>query len=267
MKFTKNLRGVLQLGGGRGAAIVVAAGLAILDGCGTTKPVASSAEQALPLAHVDARTAGTISGRVQWQGAVPKRVDIDMSANPMCERQHPKPAKSEQTVVNPNNTLRYTFVWIKKGLPKARWEALPEMAKLDQVGCVYTPHVLGVMVGQTLEIANSDPVNHNIHAAGTTNPGWNETEAPRAETKQKQFSEPELLIPVSCGVHPWMKAFVNVAPHPFFAVTDEKGAFILNGVPPGTYTVEAVHEMYGKKEMEVTVGPQERKEVEFSYGG
>ena len=190
-----------------------------------------------------------------------------MSAVPACERQHHIPAKSEVVIVNPNGTLRNTFIWIKAGLPDAHWAPPTTVARLDQNGCIYTPHVLGIMTGQTLEIDNSDPVNHNVHAEAAADEGWSESQPPRADKKLKKFEKQEVLFPVTCGVHPWMRAYIGVVAHPFFAVTGDDGSFEIQGVPPGIYTVEAVHETYGKKEMQVTVGPRERKQVEFSYAG
>lgn len=192
---------------------------------------------------------------------------IDMSSNPQCERQHRTPQKAETVVVNGNGTLRNVFIWIKDGLPPERWEPPAEAAKLDQIGCVYSPHVLGIMQGQKLEILNSDPVNHNVHAESQINPPWNESEAPRAEHKIKEFDSAEVLFPMTCSVHPWMRSYVAVSPHPFFAVTGEDGTFALRGVPPGTYTIEAVHEQFGRKEGKVTVAASGNVTVDFTYGG
>ena len=122
------------------------------------------------------------------------------------------------------------------------------------------------MVGQTLEISNSDPVNHNVHAESRVNAAWNESEPPRAETRLKRFQEQEVLIPVSCSVHPWMRSYVGVVAHPFFAVTGDDGSFSLRGVPPGTYRLEAVHERFGRKQISVTVAPKQSAVVDFSYG-
>ncbi|MCU1258866.1 MAG: hypothetical protein JWO80_1751, partial [Bryobacterales bacterium] len=178
-----------------------------------------------------------------------------MSANPTCERQHRTPALSELVVVNANGTLRNTFVWVKSGLPDAQWNPVPEPAKLNQEGCIYSPHVLGIMTGQTLEISNSDPLNHNVHAEASTNTAWNESQPPRAEKKFKTFDKQEVLLPVTCSVHPWMRSYIGVVAHPFFAVTGDDGSFAIKGLPPGRYAIEAVHETYGRKEMSVTVGP------------
>jgi plastocyanin len=218
--------------------------------------------------RVDAATASTVWGRVSFTGKAPKRMPIDMSANPACERRHATAAAlTEQVVVNANGTLRNTFIRVKAGLPNGRWPVPVEPAKLDQDGCVYTPHVLGIMTGQALEISNSDPINHNVHAEASSNPAWNESQAPRAEKKFKQFEKQEILFPVTCSVHPWMRGYIGVVDHPFFAVTGGEGDFTLKGLPPGSYTVEAVHETYGRKEINVVIGPNEKKEIQFTYAG
>ncbi len=128
---------------------------------------------------MDAATAGNISGRVAFHGDAPVMPAIDMSSNPNCEQQHHGPQKAETVVVNHNGTLRNVFVWIKSGLPQERWPPPAQSAKLDQSGCVYEPHVLGIMEDQNLEIVNSDPVNHNVHAEAQVNAAWNESQPPQ----------------------------------------------------------------------------------------
>ena len=239
--------------------------LLLLAGCASTPPPKSETAS-LPEAHVDAATAGSITGTILFKGDAPAMPVIDMSSNPQCERQHSTPARAQTVVVNANGTLRNVFVWIKSGLPQAHWTPPTTPAKLDQNGCVYTPHVLGIVEGQDLEIINSDPVNHNVHAESQTNPAWNESEAPRAEHKFKKFNSEEVLFPVTCSVHPWMRSYIGVAPHPFFAVTGDDGSFSIKGVPPGVYTVEAVHEKYGRKEGKLTVPASGTASIEFTYG-
>jgi plastocyanin len=239
----------------------------ILAACGGSQPdIAKPADAALPLAHIDDATAGTITGKVVFAGDAPPVPVIDMASNPNCEKQHPTPQKAETVVVNPNHTLKYVFVWIKDGLPKARWEPPAEAVSLGQTGCVYGPHVLGIMEGQQLEILNNDPVNHNVHAESQINPAWNESQPPRAEHKFKRFNAAEVMFPMTCSVHPWMRSWVAVSPHPFFAVTGDDGSFKLKGVPPGTYTVEAVHEKFGKKEGTLTLAPNGVATLDFTYG-
>ena len=226
---------------------------------------ATTEEPALPLATVDEASGATISGKILFTGEKPVMPSIDMSANPMCERQHKTPQLAETAVINPNGTVRYAFVWLRDGLPKARWAPPSTNVILDQNGCVYRPHVLALMVGQQLEIDNSDPVNHNVHAEAQINVAWNESQPPQADKKFKMFSRQEIMFPVTCSVHPWMRAFMSVVSHPFFAVTGEDGTFVLKGVPPGTYTVEAIHEKFGPKTASVTVAAHDSRTVDFTY--
>jgi plastocyanin len=245
---------------------LMAAPLVFLAACGSSTQSANEAEISLPAAHVDEATAGTISGRVLFTGAAPAMPEIDFSSNPQCERQHHTPQKAETVVVNSNKTLRNVFIRIKDGLPRARWTPPAEAVQLDQKGCVYEPHVLGIMAGQQLEILNDDPVNHNVHAESRVNQAWNESQPPRAEHKFKRFDSPEGLFPVTCSVHPWMRSYIAVSAHPFFAVTGDDGSFTLKGVPPGTYTIEAVHEKYGVKEGHLTLAPKGTATLDFTYG-
>jgi plastocyanin len=203
---------------------------------------------------------------VLFQGAAPSMPSIDMSSNPSCEQQHKTPVKAQTVVVNKNGTLRNAFVWIKDGLAPAHWTPPAETVKLTQSGCIYDAHVTGIMAGQTLEILNEDPVNHNVHAEATVNAAWNIAEAPRAEHSFRKFSSPEVLFPMTCSVHPWMRAYIGVSPHPFFTVTGDDGSFTLKGVPPGTYTIEVVQEKLGRKEGKVTLSPSGVASLDFTYG-
>lgn len=208
---------------------------------------------------------GRVSGRVAFAGSAPVRVKLDLSANPTCERQHLRPVVSEDVIVNKNGTLRNTLVWVKSGLPDRKWSTPGSAVQLSQDGCVYQPHVLAVMTGQTIEISNTDPLNHNVHAEAVTNAAFNVAQPPRAEKLLERFGHQELMIPITCGVHAWMRAYVSVIGHPFFAVTGEDGAFELKGVPAGTYVLEAVHEKYGHLERPLTVTAQGLARVDFSY--
>jgi plastocyanin len=243
--------------------LLLAAATLVVCACSERPP--ETTETALPLATIDEATAGTITGKVLFSGDKPVMPAIDMSANPMCEREHKTPQLAETAVINPNGAVRYAFVWIREGLPKARWTPPQSAVVLDQNGCVYRPHVLALMVGQQLEIDNSDPVNHNVHAEAQINVAWNESQPPQAEKKFKTFPREEIWFPVTCSVHPWMRAYLSVVSHPFFAVTAEDGTFTLKGVPPGTYTVEVIHEKFGRKTQSVTLASHDSKTVDFTY--
>jgi hypothetical protein len=238
----------------------------LLTGCGSAPKPQAEAPQSLPEGHVDLSTGGTISGRVLFHGAVPAMPVIDMSSNPSCERQHKGMVHAQIVVVNRGGTLRNAFVWIKAGLAPAHWSPPADSVKLTQSGCIYEPHVVGIMVDQTLEILNDDPVNHNVHAESQVNPPWNISEPPKAEHSFRKFASPEVLFPMTCSVHPWMRAYVGVSPHPFFAVTGDDGIFTLKGVPPGTYTIEVVQEKLGRKEGAVTLTAGGSASLDFTYG-
>ena len=253
---------------------ILAASLA-LAGCGGDKPSETADSEATapalsgPPAVPDEANGGTITGKVAFAGAPPKMPALDMSASPACERAYKGvEQKSEEVVVNPNGTLKNVFVWVKSGLPAGRQWAVPATTvTLDQNGCMYRPRVIGVMTGQSFEIANSDPTNHNIHPQPQLNPEWNESQSTGQAAVTKTFTRQEVMIPVKCNVHPWMRSFIGVVAHPFFAVTGGDGTFTIKGLPPGTYVIQTLHEKYGPIEQTVTVGPKETKTVEFSYKG
>jgi plastocyanin len=246
-----------------------------LVGCGGDKPPETAkTDSAAPAAAggaaamPDEANGGTVTGKVAFTGDKPKMVTMDMSANPACERAHKDaPAKSEEVVVNGNGTLKYAFVWVKSGLPDKNWAVPTTAVLLDQNGCMYKPHMIGVMAGQNIDIKSSDPTNHNIHPQPTVNQEWNESQSPGAEDKMKSFARQEVMIPVKCNVHPWMRAYIGVVGHPFFAVTGDDGTFTLKGLPPGTYTIQLWHEKYGTQEQQVTVGAKESKTVDFAVKG
>ncbi|HTS31525.1 MAG TPA: carboxypeptidase regulatory-like domain-containing protein [Bryobacteraceae bacterium] len=215
----------------------------------------------------DMENGGTITGKVMFDGTAPTMKAIDMSAVPACTKAHPTPARSEEVIVNGNKTLKNAFVWIKSGLPDKTWQVPSTPVELDQSGCMYSPHVIGIMAGQNMQIKNSDPTNHNIHPSPTVNNDWNESQPPGSEPKMKSFPRQEVMIPVKCNVHNWMRAYIGVVNHPFFAVTGDDGSFTIKGLPPGTYTLEVWHEKYGTQDQTVTVGAKESKTQDFTIKG
>ena len=229
---------------------------------GTPAPAAGGAA-----ATPDEANGGTITGKVIFDGAKPTPKNLDMSATPFCSKAHPNGQKAEDVIVNDNNTLKYAFVWIKSGLPDKPWQVPTTAVQLDQNGCMYKPRVVGVMAGQNIDIKTSDGTNHNIHPQPTVNNDWNESQAPGSEDKIKTFARQEVMIPVKCNIHPWMRAYIGVVNHPFFAVTSDDGTFTIKGLPPGTYTVQVWHEKYGTQDQTVTVGAKESKTQDFTLKG
>jgi hypothetical protein len=232
----------------------------------TEAPAAAPAATAPP---IDEANAATVSGKVSFTGDKPRVANISMDATPACARQHSTPQKSEEVVLNGNGTLKNVFVWVKSGLPDRQWPTPATNAALDQKTCIYNPHVLAVMVNQNIDVTNSDPTNHNIHPQPTVNREWNESQPPQGEKKVKSFPREEAVPPIAvkCNVHPWMRSYVAVVSHPFFAVTGDDGSFTIKGLPPGEYTIEAWHEKYGKQEQKIKVEAKQSATADFSYKG
>jgi len=243
-----------------------------LAGCGggTEAPPAeqaASAPAAAPSTPIDPATAATITGKIVFAGAKPTMPRIRMDAVPACTAANSAPVYSEEVVVNDNGTLRDVYVYVKEGLGDRSFPVPAEPVKLEQLGCTYKPHVLGIMTGQKFEITNDDPTNHNVHPLPTSNREWNQSQPPGSSPIVQEFARPEVMIPVKCNVHPWMKAYVGVQRHPFFAVTGTDGTFTIQGLPPGDYVIEAWQEKYGTQQMNVTVGPSETKTADFTFTG
>ena len=178
---------------------------------------------------------GTITGKVLFSGTPPTPSKLDMGLEPSCAAAHPN-AVSEDIVVT-DGKLANVFVYLKGGpVEKYTFPQSPE-ATLDQNGCRYIPHVIGLQVNQMLKITNSDKATHNIHPTPKSNAEWNESQPAGTPPKDKSFSRKETLIPVKCNIHPWMKAYIGVLEHPFFAVTGADGSYTIENVPPGDYTI------------------------------
>jgi len=246
-----------------------------LAGCGGggEQPAATEgaggggAASSAPAATVDPATAGTIMGKIAFTGEKPRQVQIRMDAVPACAQAHSSPVYVQDAVVNDNGTLSNVFVYVKEGLGDARYAASSPEVELDQSGCMYTPHVVGMTLGQKIRFKNTDPTNHNVHPLPMSNREWNQSQPPGSEDIVQEFARPEVMIPVKCNVHPWMIAYVGVLPHPFFSVTGSDGSFEIKGLPPGDYVIEAWHEKFGTFRQNVTVGASETKQVDFSIQG
>jgi hypothetical protein len=217
---------------------------------------------------------GTISGVISFNGTPPAPKKIDTTADPVCGQKNPN-LQTDDTMVK-DGKLANTFVYIKEGTVEGgkkigdyAWATPTSEVQLDQNGCHYAPHVLGVMVNQKLKITNSDATQHNIHPTPKLNQEWNQTQANGAPPIEKAFTRAEVLIPVKCNQHPWMKAYIGVMKTPFFKVSADTGAYEIAGVPPGTYTVVAWREGGAtgeEKTMQVTVPANGSAKADFAFG-
>jgi len=218
-----------------------------------------------PVADVSA-AGGTITGKIKFTGTAPRNPVIDMSEEAACKAKYTTTPTEENVVAGPANALSNVFVYVSAGVPAGQTFTAPATpVVLDQSGCRYHPHVFGVMVGQTLEIRNSDPVLHNIKAVAKKNRPFNVSQPNAGMTTNRTFSTPEVMVNLQCNVHGWMHAWVGVRPDPFFAVSGKDGSFSITGLPPGTYTIEAWHEKFGTQTATVTIAGTESKTANFTF--
>ena len=165
----------------------------------------------------------------------------------------------------PDGRLKNVFVWVKKGLEGWKFPVPSESVSLEQKGCRFVPHVLGVQAKQNILIRNGDPLHHNLHSYCKRNRSFNFSQPPAGAEDTKSFRAPEVMVSLKCDMHGWMSAYIGVLAHPFFAVTGDDGSFALSNLPPGEYTVEAWHEEYGTKTATATLGDKESATLEFSF--
>ena len=210
--------------------------------------------------------AGNVTGKINYTGPKIAPAPIKMNADPKCMKMHSgKDIESEQVIVNPNNTLRWVFIYVKKGLEGKKFSTPTSKVSINQQGCMYNPHVFGMMANQPLEITNDDATLHNIHALPKNSSQFNIAQPNKGMKLTKTFDKPEVMVKIKCEVHNWMAAYVGVLDNPFYAVSDEKGNFTIKNLPPGEYELEAWHEKFGTKTMKVTVGASDTKTVDFSF--
>lgn len=217
-----------------------------------------------PPQAIDPATVGTIRGTVHFDGPAPVRKPIKIGASGGCAHEGGDPL-SEDAIVN-DGRVENAFVSIKDGLDG--WIVPPHSggdAVLDQKGCVYRPHVSGMRIGQTLRILNSDDATHNVNVRPDRNPSMNPIQPPGGAPLEWKPTKRELCVVFECNLHPWMRAYVGVVDHPWFAVSDAQGTFSLAGLPPGEYVVEAWHEKWGQKSQKVTLDAGGSAEVTLTF--
>jgi plastocyanin len=244
-------------------SVSVLLGVVLLAGC--SKKETSEEQPAAPAAApaatpIDPATVASVSGTVKFDGAAPKAAKIDMSQDPNCAG-----ANTAENLVVSGGHLENVFIYVKDGLGNRTFAVPADVATLVQSGCKYKPHVLGVMVGQTIKIVNGDPTTHNIHPTPKDNREWNESQAPQAAPLEKTFAREEVLLPVKCNQHPWMRMFVNVVKNPFYAVSGPDGKFEIKGLPPGDYTIAFVHEKLGEQVQKVTLAAKDAKTLDVTF--
>ena len=237
-------------------AVVALVGLAVLigfslDQCGSPELTFPEVTPVLP----DLTRAGTVSGTVLWDGAPIARRNLQVT-DAWCRTANRE--LPDETLVVEDGRVADVLVWLKSGLEAYTFPVPREPVEIDQRGCRYVPHVTCAQTWQPVAFLNNDPTPHNVHfVAAGGNDGFN-LGMPRAGGRVlRQFPYSGLSMKVKCDIHPWMLGILHVIPHPYGVVTGTDGTFRLEDVPPGDYVVQLVHPELGKREIPITVRPDE----------
>jgi len=242
---------------------LLALALSLLAACGRDESACNAPRTVTPL---DPAATGTITGTVTFAGPPPAMKPVALGGDPQCAVQHQGPVLAGDALVH-DGKVENAFVYVKDGLG-TRTFAVPETpVTIDQVGCLYQPHVAGAQTCQPIEFVNGDPTLHNVHGTPGRSAPWNFGMALQGSKRRIRVENPEVMIPVTCDVHPWMRGYLGVLPHPYFAVTGADGRFTLRGVPAGEYVLAAWHERFGTREAPLTLGAGETKDVAFASAG
>ena len=213
----------------------------------------------------DPAKSGQVEVSVKFSGRTPQPKLIRMEAEEACEKMHPQGVREQTVVTGKDGGLANAVVYIKSGLDGKKFEPPKQAVVMDQRGCMFDPRVVALREGQTLTVKNSDPVSHNIHPRPVNNREWNQQQQPGAPDLARRFARGEVVIPVRCNIHSWMRSFIAVVEHPYFGVTDASGALALRDVPAGQYVIAAWHETLGEQTVPVKVGAGAKHSVELVF--
>jgi hypothetical protein len=247
-----------------GLLVVGTLPLLAVCGGGAEAPKPEAAEPAAAMA-APAATTGTASvkGKISFEGEAPPAETIKLSADPKCKEMHHGGGLERQTIKVTDGGLADVLVFVKSGI-SGDYPAPTEAVLLDQKGCDYHPHMVAMMAKQELKIRNSDPTLHNIHPRPKVNQEFNIGQPREGMESTRTFDKPELMIPVGCDVHPWMRSFISVLSNPFFAVTAEDGSYEIKGLPAGEYEIEALHPRLKPASQKITVKDGEAGTLEMT---
>ena len=217
-----------------------------------------------PATPLDPATTGTIAGKVIFRGTPPAPSRPQIKGDPACVVEQPDTAGD---VLVHDGLVESAFVYVKEGLANRVFELPKAPVTIDQKSCRYLPHVVGAQTGQEIFFLNSDATLHNVHTQPKLSSAVNFGMGVKGSKRPIRINKSEVMVTVKCDVHPWMRAYIGVLDHPYFAVTGPDGAFRLENLPPGTYTLEAWHEHFGQREAKVTLSEKGKAEIELAFGG
>jgi plastocyanin len=209
---------------------------------------------------------GAIKGHVHLTGKLPGNPYIRMGMDPMCSKSNAgKRVVQEYVVAALDGSLANVFVRLQGNFPPTPVPSQP--VTIDQRGCVYGPRVVGVRVGQTLQIKNSDAFEHNVHGYSGKANSFNVSQSTAGRVYSFTPKNEEVMLHVQCDIHKWMTAYVGVVSNPYFAVSDTAGNFQIDKVPAGTYTIQAWQEKYGFVTKAITVKAGAATTIDLTYTG
>jgi len=209
---------------------------------------------------------GTIKGHVRLTGKLPGNPIIRMGMDPMCSKMNAgKRVIQEYVAASIDGSLANVFVRLQGNFPQTPVSSQPVI--IDQRGCIYTPRVIGARVGQTVQIKNSDNLLHNVHGYSGKDNSFNFGQARAGIINDFKPKNEEVMLHLQCDIHKWMNAYIGIVTNPYFAVSDKMGAFEIDKVPPGTYTIQAWQERYGFVMKTVTVKAGAVAAIDFTYSG
>jgi len=213
-----------------------------------------------------AAMAADISGIIKLDGPQPKRPPLPLTPESRKLYEGRPYPRDEVELVNEKREIQNVFVYIRKGLPAGKTYTAPKKAALlDQQRSMFRPRVQGLFVGQDFAMRNSDPIIHNVRSLSQENRPFNIAQPAGTPDRLKRFNDKEGPIELRCDFHRWMRAYIFVMEHPFFAITDAKGRFQIKNLPPGEYTLATWHESFGKNKQIIKVGVDGLNNVTFAY--
>lgn len=243
--------------------------LTLLLGCGIGVQEQAIAEDEKPVVSTPTDVSpGTISGKVVFEGQAPQMRPLPVESDPHCVRlRDGKPLLTDSLILGEGQTMANVIISVVSNLPDIEHPVPVEPVTMSQQGCQYAPHVFAMRAGQKIQIVNPDGINHNVHLLPVLNKEMNRAMANADITFTYTAEKAEEPFIIKCDVHSWMKAYCAVFDHPYFAVTNEDGTFSIEGLPPGTYDLEAWHEIpgLGKRMATVTLEAGKGAEVTLTY--
>jgi uncharacterized membrane protein/plastocyanin len=253
--------------GALGIFLIVGVVMFTRENTGSTSVTQEAHAEAPKLASATAAPIGPVSseikGVVKFEGPIPQGEKLLLPF--ACATHYKGDAYSNEVIVN-DGLLKNVLVRVTKGLEGKSFTDIPETpVVIDQVGCLYEPRISVTRVGQKVDFLNSDALFHNVRSITNNNEVFNVAMPNKNDRITKIFNKPEIFVQTKCSVHPWMSAYIAVLDNPFFGVSNDKGEFSIKNLPPGHYTLELWHEVFGTQTKEVDVAENGKMDLEFKF--